>query len=224
MFGVSREIISETVREYPEVRRWLSKKALKALSGFAATLQGYYSAIYLAVKGYLESKRPTTAFRNSAATAMSEAFTDAVYTGYQEAGGELPLDKETSDWLSKRIGEERTHIDGLFERLKLDRPTITPDEIETEANLRAQGYSNTLDAMYQEAKMRGSKNTTLIFAGMPGKDSCPECKKLEGKRHRISWILANDAIPRPGNDYFSCNGYNCHHYWMNPLTGEAYSF
>jgi len=224
MYPIARQILKNTIDLHPEVRPYLSQKAIKVIGGFAVTLQNYYSGIYLVVKDYLSGSGYITAFRNTMAVLMSESFMDAVYTGYQEAGAELPLDEDTDRWLSQRIGEERSHIDSLFERLKTIRPEISQDEIENEANSRAQGYSNTLDSIYQEARMRGSKNITLIFTGMPGKDSCPECKKLEGKRHRISWIIANGAIPAPGNDYFSCAGYRCRHYWMNPVTGEAYSF
>jgi len=245
MHNILREIIRQAVREYPEISPHLSEKANKAIGGFLPILERYYQTVRDAVSGYLSGSGYTTSYRNRMAVAMGESFQDAVHMGYhrnrmavamgesfqdavhmgyQEAGGELPLDQDTSAWMSQRIGEERTHIDSLFERLKLVRPAITPEGVEGEASARAQGYSNTLDAMYQEARMRGSRNMTLVFAGMPGKDECPECKAMEGKRHRISWILANDAIPRPGNDYFTCQGYNCHHYWMNPLTGEAYSF
>jgi len=223
MYNISRSIIWETLKQYPEIKPYLSEKTFKVIGGVLPIVERYYNIVYNSVKGYLSGTKYTTSYRNNMAVAMGESFTDVVYLGFQEAGGELPLDQETASWLAKRIGEERQHIDDLFERLKLERPVVSEDDIEKEATSRAQGYSNTLDTMYQEAKMRGSKNKTLIFTGRPGKDSCPECQKLEGKRHRISWILANNMIPRPGNTNFTCEGYGCHHYWMDPITGEAYS-
>ena len=226
MFKLVKSIIVETISRFPEIKPLLSEKALKAIGGYQQIRDNYFVAVYDSAQGYLESSRPTTAFRNRFSEAMTSAFTDAVYLGYENAGGELPLDPDTSSWLSERIVMERGNIDSLFERLfSLRREEgFSAEDIISEANGRANGYAATLDSIYQEAKMRGGRNATLIFAGRPGKDSCPTCRRLEGKRHRISWIIENDMIPRPGNEKFICGGWNCHHYWMNPLTGEEYSF
>lgn len=224
MFVIARDIIRESVKEFPEIKPYLSKKALKAIGGFESTHANYYLAVYQAVSGYLSGSGYVTAYRNQMASAMAEAFTDAVYTGYQEAGAELPLDEETSAWLGQRIAAERGFIDSMFANLKVFRSGITKEQIEAEASSRAQGYSNTLDVVYQEARMRGSKNITLVFAGTGGKRPCSTCRSLQGKRHRISWIIEKGMIPGPGNTNFICNGYNCHHYWMNPVTGETYTF
>ena len=226
MFRLAKNLIIEAVRKYPDVKPFLSKKALKAVGGYQQIRDDYFVVVYDSVQGYLESNLPTTRFRNSFSQAMVSAFTDASFLGYENAGGEPPLDPETSAWLSDRITMERGNIDSLFEKLfSLRREeNFSIEDIISEANGRAEGYASTLDSVYHEAKMRGGRNLTLVFAGRPGKDGCLTCRNLEGKRHRISWIIENDMIPRKGNEKFLCGGWNCHHYWMNPLTGEEYVF
>ena len=90
--------------------------------------------------------------------------------------------------------------------------------------MRVDGYVATLEGVYTEGKLRGSKNKTLEFDGDDGEESCEDCQRLKGKRRTIKWILANNAIPRPGNDYFECQGYKCQHYWVDTKTGERYTF
>jgi len=213
------DYLCQVVTAVPSVIPLLSVKAKEALLGYPPIRAAYFAEIYDAVEGYLTSDRPTTAFSNSARAAMSEAFTDAAYEGYQNAGAELPLADDVSAWLSERIAAERENITALFERLKEGRGTLDPI---AEAMARAEGYTKTLDAMYNEAKMRGTSNATLVFDGDDGAESCPDCQKMKGKRHTIKYILANNLIPKPGNDTYECKGYRCEHFWMNPKTGERF--
>jgi hypothetical protein len=76
---------------------------------------------------------------------------------------------------------------------------------------RAEGYANRLDGLYAEAKTRAAGNKMLTFDGSDGKESCPECKKMKGKRHRAKWWVENGLIPGPGNTNYTCNGFNCEH-------------
>jgi hypothetical protein len=211
--------VKQAVNTVPAVRPYLSENAIKAIDDYAVIRGNYWSEIYDSVAGYLDSKGAVTGYRNKASIAMSEAFTDTVYTGWQEVGAEMPLDEDTQAWLSGRIGTEREYIIQMFDRLKAGRETL---DYAAEGLARADMYARTLDGIYAEAKMRGKQNATLVFEGDDGSESCPECQKMKGKRHTIKYILANNLIPRPGNDNFSCGGYRCMHYWKNPKTGEIY--
>jgi hypothetical protein len=220
VYKLARDIIKYAAFTYTDVLPYLSDKALKAVGGYQGIRDEYFIVVYDAVQEYLESSRPVTAFSNRMREAMSGAFYDAAYLGYEEASGDAQPDADTLAWLNGRIAEERGNIVDLFARLKQE---ADPDSIH-EAQARADGYSRTLDGIYNEAKMRGSKNKTLEFVGDDGEESCPECSSLKGKRHKISWILANGMIPRPGNDNFTCKGYRCQHFWIDPVSGEKYNF
>lgn len=215
-------ILAGVIRAVPQIIPHLAPatiSALKASSGeYTGIRTNYFVQVYSAIYEYLTSDRPVTSFRNAMQRAVVEAFGAAVDLGYEEGGSELPLDDETLAWLNGEVASELGHVDDLFSRLRSEFEGDADDE----ATARAESYSRTLDAIYNEAKMRGSKNVTLEFTGTDGKESCDDCQRLVGKRHRISYILAHNLIPRPGNDTFECSGYECHHYWYNPKTGERF--
>lgn len=194
------------VQSVPAVIPFLSIKAKGALLGYQPIRDNYFAEIYDAVEGYLRGTQPVTSFRNKMSIAMSEAFTDAVYEGYQQAGAELPLDKEVQDWLTVRIGAERENIISLFDRLKKEWDGIDPI---AEAMARAEGYARTLDAIYAEAKLRGMSNQMVTWILGQTEKHCDTCAKLAGKKHSIKYLLKNNYIPRKPDAGMDCKGYNC---------------
>ena len=223
MFRLAKNLIIETVRKYPDIKPFLSKKALKAVGGYQQIRDDYFVVVYDSVQGYLESNLPTTRFRNSFSQAMVSAFTDATYLGYENSGGELPLDTETSVWLSDRIAMERGNIDSLFEKLfSLRREeNFSVEDIISEANGRAEGYASTLDSVYSEAKMWGMKNKMLVWHIGSSKEHCRTCSWLNGQRHRASWWRDHNYIPRqPGSETLDCSGYNCKCYLTDDFGNE----
>jgi hypothetical protein len=221
MMGLTSQILATVVRAVPAVLPHLSEDTIKALgqASYEGVRATYWLAIYDAVQGYLTSEGRVTSFRASAQRAMVEAFGSATDAAYVEGGGELPLDDDTLAWFNGRVSQETGFIDQLFDGLREKRGDVSA---EAEAEARAEAYSRTLDGIFAEAKMRGSENITLEFGGDDGKESCPDCQRMKGKRHKISYILAHDLIPKPGNNTYRCNGYNCDHYWFNPKNGERF--
>ena len=110
----------EAVRTVPEVIQYLSDATKAELLGYPPIRANYWAEIYDSVEQYLTRNKPVTSFRTKASIEVSESFTDAGYEGYQQAGAELPVPGDIQAWLSQRIGEERTHIEGMFDRLKAE--------------------------------------------------------------------------------------------------------
>jgi len=194
-------------------------EVFRAAAGYDGIRNTYWSIIYDAVYEYLTGNKPVTTFKNAMKKGMVDAFVQAAELGYQDSGGELPMDEDTLAWLGDAQSEELGHIDDLFSRLKEEWDGL--DSID-EAFARADGYAATLDSIYGQAKLRGSDNVLLEFGGEDGDESCPECQDLKGKKALKKYILDNNLIPAPGNDAFTCQGYNCHHFWFNPKTGEEF--
>jgi hypothetical protein len=194
------------VKVVPEVIPYLTPQTKAAVQGYDGIRSDYWAVIYDSVEGYLTGNSPVTGFRNRSATAMSEAFTDAVYEAWYQAGAELPLTDDAASWLSERIGAERLNIEGMFDRLKKEWEGIDPI---AEANARAEGYARTLDALYAEAKMRGMKNQMVTWHLGATEKHCDTCSKLSGKKHRISYLIDNNYIPRKPGAGMECNGFNC---------------
>lgn len=197
--------IRTIANKYPAVIPHLNSNALKAM-GYQGIRDDYWVVIYDAVEGYLTGDRPVTSFQNSFLEAMSMAFNDTVYLAWEEAGNDPPLDEDVQSWLGESIASERGNIVDLFSRLKTEWEGIDPAE---EAIARADGYTSRLDALYNESKLRSVDNQMVTWELGQTERHCPTCSQLAGKRHRISYLLANDYIPRKPGAGMDCHGYNC---------------
>ena len=198
------------IKRYPDVIPHLSDTArllagLK-IGGYEGIRNEYWATVYDAVQGYLIEDRPVTAFRNHFLEAMSTAFTDAAYLGYEETSGETRPDDDTLSWLADRIAQEKQYIIDVFDRLKAEWEEIDPIQ---EAFARADGYAKGLDGVYNEAKLRGMKNQMVLWELGQTEKHCDTCSRLSGKRHRLSWLIENNYIPRKSDAGMDCHGYNC---------------
>lgn len=205
------QILSTVAKRYPAVIPLLSEQAraaIKAADGYPGVRSDYWHSVYNAVYDYLTGNKPVTSFVNSVKRAFTDAYIKAAEIGYVEGGADLPFDDETIAWLTGVQAQEFSYIEGLFSRLKAEWEGLDPG---TEAANRAEGYTGTLDAIFGEAKVRAAGNKMLTLDGDDGKESCPECKKLKGARHRASWWIKNGLVPAPGNTNYTCGNYNCDH-------------
>jgi hypothetical protein len=208
MMGLTSQILATVVRAVPAVLPHLSEDAIKALgqASYEGVRATYWLAIYDAIYGYLSGEGRVTAFRASAQRAMVEAFGSATDAAYVEGGGELPLDDDTLAWFNGRVSQEMGFIDQLFDGLREKRGDVSA---EAEAEARAEAYSRTLDGIYGEAMMRGSKNVMLTWHLGATEKHCKTCAQLDGKSHRISWFIDHDYIPRKPGASMECGGWNC---------------
>ena len=176
----------------------------------------YFMATAGTIREYLYTEganqaRFTTRFR----AFIVEYFPQAFEMGLVDGGGAMPLEPDELDWLNSRIEQERGHASVLFVKLK-ELKTLAKEEgtgvFEGVPEAHGEGYCRTLDAIYSEGKIRGAKNKMLTFGGKSGQESCPECHKLMGQRHRAKWWVAKGLIPgQPGNTNFTCGGWQCEH-------------
>lgn len=180
-----------------------------ALGNYASVRKEYYEAVFVAVYDYLDGTGPITTYKNAIRLAMTNAFLPAAEIGYEAGGGTLPMDEDTLAWLSDMQSAELGYIDSLFISLRDIRKSEDVQKVQV-AQARAQGYTQTLDMIYNHAKISGAnKNVMLTFVGDDGKESCEDCRRYKNKRRRAKWWIENDAIPP--NHNFECKGYNCRH-------------
>lgn len=184
--------------------------AIKAsLGSYPLVRDAYYEEIFASIFDYLDKGGAITTFKNSMKRAMVNAFLPAAEIGWEDGGGALPISDDLQEWLAAMQSAELGYIDVLFQTLKEARkdPEIKKAEI---GQARAEGYCLTLDRIYNYAKVNAAANTMLTFEGDDGAESCSDCQKYKGKRHKASWWISHNAVP-PNRD-FECKGYNCRHY------------
>ena len=194
--------------------------AIRAAGDYAGIRSTYVAEITRAVLGYLRSDMGMAKSKPIFRKAMVNAFGDGFETGYMDGSGGDTYEPEAADtdWLAARMEQELGYIDLLYYSLKEIKDGATAEEPVTDADMvsfatdRAAMYGRTLDGVYAQGKLRGKKNIMLTFLGEDGKESCPECQRYKNKSHRAKWWVSHDLIPGPGNENFSCNGYNCQHF------------
>lgn len=182
--------IKATLGQYPNIR------------------SDYYDEVFVAVYDYLDSSGSITTFKNAMKRAVGTGFPATGDAAWEDGGGALPIDPEISDWLGAMQDAEIGYIDALFQTLKQVRGSedLKPFEY---ASARAEGYAKTLDRIYNYVKIAAAGSVMLTFMGDDGTESCTDCQKYKGQRHKASWWIKNNAVP-PNRD-FECGGYNCQH-------------
>jgi hypothetical protein len=203
MIGVGR-------KPRPEYR--LKKKMnMRAERGSIDSIRSNFTdVVYTVVRDYLNSSDRSTSYKSAMGREVVEAYAYAAERGYEDGGGELPLDGEVMDWLTASQDSERANVDSLFVSLKLLRDSGEFDA-DAEATARANGYTNSLDGIYNKAVLFGIGNQMLTFEGDDGIHSCPTCTSLKGQRHKASWWISHDYVPPTGDGLDCAAGGHCMH-------------
>ena len=170
---------------------------------------------------YLNTKGArVTKYRNQAKQTVASGFIDAFYAGYFSVGKNDKVDSESVKWLASKQNAEIGHVHSAFDSLrefKNDGDTGVAQEY-------ADRYTDTLDGIFMEGKLRGDTKIMLIFSGTPGEKSCKTCIKWDGKRHSAEFWVKRGLIPgQPGNPNFECGGYRCQHGFIDD-DGNQYEF
>lgn len=146
---------------------------------------------------------------------MRSVDTKAFIEGMREGGisdAEVQLDeddeKQIEDWLSGQlgfVGDFSAAVVGAKEKPEKDAIRARIDTwVDSLRVLSSYGYASA------------KQNMPATFAGSDGKESCAECSKYKGQRQRLKGWVKKGLVPGvPGNENFSCKGFNCEHYLAN---------
>ena len=186
----------------------INSREYKQVGEYSSIRNELWIAIYDNVYNYLSSTQYVVSFNNVVGVAIGKAYIEAAELGYQDGGGTLPLDEDTLAWAQAETSAQLAYIDSLFSTLKQLRREGDFDAVH-EAFEHADGYCNSLDALYNGAKVAGAGNKMLTFEGSDGRESCADCQRYKGQRHRASWWQSHNAVP-PSRG-FECKGYHCDH-------------
>jgi len=196
-------------------------ESIKAALGTYPTIRdAYYEEVFVAVFDYLDSDKGIASFKNAMKRAMVDAFGPAGDAGWEDAGAELPVDQETAEWITAMQNAEIGYIDALFETLKAMRKGEDVKKAEI-AQQKAEAYSVQLDMIYNRAKIAAAGNKMLTLVGDDGVQSCADCQRMKGKRHKASWWISKNLIPGKGSDY-ECGGWHCQHVLVDD-TGQVWT-
>ena len=195
---------------------------IQSVGDYSGIRSRYAEIVKNAVQDYLLDVITGQSAKAQFKSGMATAFLDAFETGFidtQGANATYDPDEEDSQWLASRLEQEIANIDSLFITMKAmkddQEEPLTDDEISNYASDRSIGYATTLDGVYGQGKLRSRKSMMLTLEGPDGKESCPECQRYKSQRHRARWWIAHQLIPTPGNENYSCGGWQCQHKLMD---------
>lgn len=192
-----------------EERGYLKSRATKQ-GDISTTNTEYHDAITETLISYFESGGPVTSYKSEFKRATVEAFGTAFDSGWVDGGQELPADDEALEWLNARVDAEFGFIDMLFQEAKELRKEDDFDYFSW-ITQRADGYVRTLAEIYNQARLRASDDIMVTFDGDDGEESCDDCQKYKGARHKISWFVKRNAVPPFGTGLECHRGGRCKH-------------
>jgi hypothetical protein len=203
--------------------------AIQSVGDYSGIRSRYAEIVKSSVQDYLLDVVTLASAKGDFKKACATAFLDAFETGFLDTQGKdatYDPDEEDSSWLATRLDQELAFIDGLFVTMKAmkddQEEPITDDEISNFAADKAAAYATTLDGIYGQGKLRSRKNVMLTLEGPDGKESCPECIRYKGQRHRARWWMSHGLVPAPGNENYTCGNYLCQH-TLNDDSGNQWA-
>ncbi|MCP4263652.1 MAG: hypothetical protein GY774_40015 [Planctomycetes bacterium] len=171
-------------------------------------LKKYHDEITQALINYLEKGGSVASHKNAFKRGMVYAFGEAFELGWLDAGREIPFDSNAQAWLNARMEAELAHIDSVFVQAKELRKD--DGDFFQWVTARADGYTSSVRAVYNAASMFAMKGKLLTWHLGETEEHCPTCEEvLNGTRHRASWYIARNYIPRQPGAGMDCGGYNC---------------
>lgn len=185
----------------------LSSREMKQedYSGIRDTL---WIAVYDAIYDYLNSSSNVTSFRESMVMAVSQAYLSTSEIAYEDGGGSLPLDEDTASQAQADLQAQLGFVDSLFVSLKALRKEGEFDA-NSEAADTADRWSSGLDGFYNSIKAAGAGNKMLTWRLGSTEKHCDTCLSLDGQRHRASWFISHNYIPRKPGSSTDCGGFHC---------------
>lgn len=178
----------------------------------------YRERIAATMQGYLDSERTIVSFRNDMRRTTNDAYLLAAVAGWVDGGGDGPMPDTLTEYVNQQVDAQFTFIDDVFAKLKELRKSGTQDEQVAYIEGRVDGYTASIQGIYDHARVSTDLEIMLTFDGPDGsKDSvCQKtggtCVKLKGQTHPAKWWIDNDLIPYRGNPAMDCGGWNCRHF------------
>ena len=189
----------------------VSTRATKQAESIEDANAAYHDVISESLTGYFEEGGNVSSYKNEFKRATLDNFYDVFDLGWVDGGGELPIDDDDANsWLEARVNQELGFIDGVFQEAKELRKEEDFDYFSWITS-RADGYTRTLTEVYNQARLRVSKDVMVTFDGDDGEESCSDCQKLKGVRHKISWFIKRNYVPPHGSGLECGRGGRCQH-------------
>jgi hypothetical protein len=177
----------------------------------------YRERVSSTMQDYMDSDRNIVSFRNSMRRLTNDSYLLAAVAGWVDGGGDGPMPDSLTEYVNQQVEAQFTFIDDVFAKLKELRKSGTADEQAAYIEGRADGYTASIQGIYDYARVMAAADILLTFDGPDGSPTsvCSKtggtCVKLKGQTHPASWWIERNLVPYRGNVNFDCQCWNCRH-------------
>jgi HK97 family phage portal protein len=170
------------------------------------------TAIKAALDGHMNRRQWGIEMRRIVLRGINAAYRDGL-----KAGG---VDDEPDQAEQEKITElnlnQREYINNLSKRLFKDE-AVTPEMAEQRAQM---WWGNSIQPAYYAGFESAAKNQMVEFVGDDGEESCTDCQRLKGQRHRLKDWTRKNMVPQQDGESYECGGWQCQHY-LAAIEGRA---
>lgn len=194
----------------------------------------YRERVQGTMQDYMDSDRTVVSFRNEMRRLGNDSYLLAAVAGWVDGGGDGPMPDSLTEYVNQQVEVQFVFINDVFAKLKELRKSGTQDEQAAYIEGRADGYTASIQGIYDYARVTAAADILLTFDGPDGSADaiCQKtggtCVKLKGQTHKASWWIEQGLIPYKGNPNFDCGAWKCRHQlfdkdgnvWANQQVSE----
>lgn len=169
-------------------------------------------AITAALEGNMNRRQWGIEMRRIVLRGINAAYRDGLKAG----GVDSDPDEAEQDTIEELAANQREYINALAARVFKDE-AVTPAMAEQKA---AMWWIGSIQPAYYAGFESAARNQMVEFTGDDGEESCKDCRRLKGQRHRLKDVRRRHFIPGEHRESFECGNWNCSHSWT-PVEGQA---
>lgn len=145
---------------------------------------------------------------------------EAYQEGMKEGGIRNPeeeMEDEDDEAIALWERDQLIHLDSFIEAIGEAAKLKGDERTEARSRLfdRAAEWVESMHFLGQKGYLSAKGNLPLTYDGDDGEESCEECQRYKGQRHRKSWWEKRGLLDRP-NDKYTCGRFkNCHHHFFD---------
>jgi hypothetical protein len=187
---------------------WLQEREVKTISQI---VNGYNNRLTNIVKQAFKTGDAVEMRRAHKALLKNVAF-DAYRDGMREGGIAEPdqedrdvMDEAANDWVAGQVE--------FVNQFAKDAAASKKDKDKRDGILaRIDLWVAALRNFGEAGKLYALGNIPLTFDGEDGEESCDDCQRYKGQRHRRNWWADRGLLERDGNPNYECGRWPaCHH-------------
>lgn len=165
-----------------------------------------------ALSGNIDRRRWSLLLRSTIRRYSNAAFRD----GLADGGVSAEPNEAEQEIIAEHIAAQSAYVTNLGQHLFKDEK-VTREMADQKPQM---WWNKSIKPMYTAGFASAAANQMMEFGGEDGQESCPDCVRLKGQRHRMKDWVRKQLVPGQDTDNFQCGGWQCEHRLI-PVSGRA---